>query len=129
MKQYKFKDEVVQEEEWTWVATYKDSTTLHQYNKETEQFHQFSEIIQEELKVFTVYNTQSEDKAQYEINIEEGMTPIFFYRITVLYSKTPYEKRFRQPVFGYKENISGESVKTLMLIKPNGTISIRNDDT
>lgn len=134
MELYIFKNdegklEEIELEKWAWLAIYKDGSTLKQFDDISMVFHRFKEIKDEELAVFVVYNTQSQTGGRYEIHIKEGMSPIFFQRVTVLKSKTPQEKRTKQPVFGYKETVAGQSIKTLMSIYPNGAISIRNHDT
>jgi len=113
-------------EKWAWLAIYKDGSNLKQFDDETMKFNRFDDIDKKNLKVFVVYNTQSEGR--YETHIEEGMTPIFFYRITVFNSKQHNERRERVPIFGYKETFNGKSIKTLIAVHPSGAISIRNKD-
>lgn len=125
----KGEQEVVELEQWAWVAIYKDGSHLKQYD-DAGVFHQFQEIKLEDLDVFVIYNTQSpgDMSKRYEIHIEEGMTPIFFYRTTVFNMKQQNEIKVRIPSFGYKENINGQSVKTLMSIYPNGALAVQNKD-
>lgn len=135
MNSYNFKEEdgtttLVTQEEWAWMALYKDNSTLKQYDDTTYEFHQFKEIDLDELDVFVIYNTQNpgDMTKRYEIHMEDGMTPIFFYRTTVFNMKQRNETKVRVAQFGYKENIAGRSVKTILSIFPNGALSIRNTD-
>jgi hypothetical protein len=122
--------EDVQLEEWVWMAINKDGSFMKQYDEETKEFHRFSEINLDELDVFVVLNTQhtNDPKYRYEVHMEEGMTPIFFIRTTVFNMKEPGEVKVRMPHFGYKENINGQSRKTIMTVFPNGAVAVRNSD-
>lgn len=132
--EYKFvsdgRDEVVEMEEWGWVAIYDDGSYLKQFDDATGIFHQFKEIAMQNLRTFVVQNLKNpEDMSKrVEIHIEEGMTPIFFYRVTELDKFGPNASTSRVPHFGYKENINGVSVKTIMYVHPSGAIAVMNTD-
>lgn len=117
-------------EEWGWLAVYKDGSFLKQFDDVTKEFHQFKEIKVEELDTFIVlnlFNTDDNTK-RYEFHMNEGMTPIFFYRVTIFNATQEDEYRVRIAHFGYKENINGKSVKTVMFVHPSGAVSISNND-
>jgi len=128
--EFKLNNEVVELEEWAWLAIYKDGSVLKQYDDVTGDFHQFKEIDIDNLDVFVVINTQhpNDPTYRYEVHMEEGMTPIFFIRTTVFNMKEPGEVKVRMPHFGYKESINGQSRKTIMTVFPNGAVSVRNTD-
>lgn len=131
---YKFisegKEEQVPLEEWGWIAIYKDGSYLKQFDEATGIFHQFKEIALQNLDVFAVQSLKDpqDNSKRYEIHMEEGMTPIFFYRNTTFNMLQANELKIRVVHFGYKENINGKSVKTIMAIHPSGALSIANTD-
>lgn len=122
--------EEVDLQEWVWMALYKNGTYLKQFDEDTQIFHQFKEINIDELDTFVVLNTQhpNDPAFRYEIHMEEGMTPIFFTRVTVFNMKEPGEVKVKMPHFGYKETINGTSRKTIMTVFPNGAVAIKNSD-
>jgi len=133
--QYKFINEKKEEElvdirDWSWIAIYKDGSVLKEFDDMHGVFHQFKEINLNELDVFVVINTQHPQdlSKRYEFHMSEGMTPIFYWRVTVFNMKQHNEVKVPMPHFGYKENINGTSVKTIITIFPNGAHAIRNKD-
>lgn len=133
-KTYKFisggVEEAVPVEKWGWIAIYKDGSYLKQFDDATGMFHQFKEIATQNLDVFAIQNLEEPDNhaKRYEIHMTEGMDPIFFYRVTTFNMLQPDEYKVRVPYFGYKENINGKSVKTILAIHPTGALSIANTD-
>ena len=122
--------EQVELSEWGWLAIYKDGSVLKQYDDETKQFHQFKEINITELDTFIVLNLFETDNnsKRFEFHIADTMTPIFFTRVTIFNANQEDEYRVRTTHFGYKENINGKSVKTIIAIHPSGATSIKNTD-
>lgn len=123
-------EEQVPLETWGWIALYKDGSYLKQFDEATGLFHQFGEIALQNLDTFVIQNLEdpSDESKRFEIHIEDGMTPIFFYRVVVFNMLQENEVKVRLPHFGYKENINGKAVKTIMAIHPSGALSIKNTD-
>ena len=117
-------------EEWGWLAIYKDGSALKQFDDVTREFHQFKEIDLDNLETFIVLNlfNVNDITKRFEFHIAEGMTPIFFYRVTVFNATQEDEYKVRIAHFGYKETINGKAVKTMMFVHPSGAISIKNTD-
>lgn len=120
----------VELEQWGWLAIYKDGSCLKQFDDETNQFHQFKEIDINELETFVVLNLFHTDDPtkRFEVHMKEGMSPIFFYRVTIFNATQEDEYRVRIAHFGFKEIINGKSIKTMMFVHPSGAISISNSD-
>lgn len=139
METYKFIDggtEITRErDKWGWIAIYKDGSYLKQYD-DAGYFHQFKEINLAQLDVFAVQDLDNptDFSRRYEIHIEEGMTPIFFTRITkteVGFDKddNPLPHReTKRPHFGYKETVNGKVFKTILEIHPSGALAIKKSD-
>lgn len=127
---FTFNGESVPVENWGWIAIYKDGSYLKQYDEATGLFHQFNEIAIDNVDVFAIQDLRDPSNMgkRYEIHIAEGMQPIFFYRVTVFNMLQENEVKVRTPHFGYKENVNGTSVKTIMSIHPSGALAITNTD-
>ncbi len=124
------KEILIPQDKWGWIAIYKDNSYLKQFDDTTGIFHQFGEIAIQNLDTFVVQDLEKpgDNSKRYEIHITEGMTPIYFTRVTTFNMLQENEVRIRTPYFGYKENINGSSIKTIMSIHPSGALSIANTD-
>lgn len=128
--QYKFlrkteegiKEETVELEKWAWGVTYKDGSELHQFDKDG-IFHQFKEINQAEVKMFTMYNTDPNSNARFDILCEGEVQFFHFYRNFILENDTV---RIKVYVFGWKEKETGAS--SYNYIFPDGRILSSNKD-
>lgn len=119
--------EMVDGEPWFWVAYYHDGGMLSQFDAETRTFHRFAEIDLERLAVFEV-RRPVEGPSAFSIRISPGMRPIFFKRHQRLYVGTPHERHDVLFCFGYQETVGGRNVKTLLTLRPDGTVTIENHD-
>lgn len=95
-------------EAWSWHVVYKDGTELSQFDRVPSadgkrHFHQFKEIVQENVVLFEMVNTEKPE-LRYSIDVEEGMQIFHFYRRSILEQGTPRETRIVFFVFGYKAN-------------------------
>lgn len=106
--------EAVELERWGWGVVYKDGTELKQFGDDG-TFHQFKEVVQENVAMFVMYNTGDPValKKRIDIPVVEGMQIFHFYRIVVLAGGSGEERRVRCFVFGWK--LDGATTYTFIL--------------
>lgn len=108
--------ELVEKEAWFWEAVYTDNSVLKQFDDDG-FFHQFQEIEQDKLAVFTMRN---DDGKSFSLVFPKNSKLIHFYRNMMLENATV---RVRLYVFGYQD-VSG---KKLFVIMPDGNLVITDD--
>lgn len=109
-------------ERWAWGVVYKDDSELKQFGDDG-RFHQFGEINQKEVRIFTLYRMDNMNK-RYDIVVRDGMQIFHFYRNFIFNVRTPEERRERAYVFGYKEN----NHTSYFYILPDDRMVIGNGD-
>jgi len=110
--------EDVELERWQWIAVYDDETVLKQFD-DRGRFHQFKEIDQDRLSVFTMTN----GSRVFSIPWNKWYKLIHFYRVTVLRAGMPDEVRLKLYCFGYQDGMN----KVLIVIDDNDNVSIVDD--
>lgn len=113
--------EAVALERWGWGVIYKDGTELHQFG-EAGDFHQFREIVQEEVAMFVMYRTDDMSK-RIDMPLQEGMKLVHFYTNVVLEAGLPSERRIRIYTFGWQDPRGAD---TFMYILPDDRIITTN---
>lgn len=98
----RYEEELVELEKWAWGVTYKDGSELKQFD-DNGNFHQFAEINQDEVKMFTMYKTDPNENARFDI-ICEDVQYFHFYRNFMLENATVKIKVY---VFGWKDKKTG----------------------
>jgi hypothetical protein len=112
-------------EVWCWIAIYFDGTELRQYDDRDSTFHQFKEIDQTKLHLFKmVHETKSPLTLVFN---PERMKLIHFYRNTRLNIGTDQEQFLTSYCFGYEVNESGRTVKSMLMLLPNGETVLTED--
>jgi hypothetical protein len=114
--------EEVAEERWKWEATYKDGSTLKQFDAEG-LFHQFKEIDQTKLAFFKMVNGEK----GHVLIFEKGMKLIHFYinsGVVDSEGMKPFDKVY---VYGYEELINGKAKKHFFVIPPDDVVVYTND--
>jgi hypothetical protein len=92
--------EIVELTEWAWLVIYKDGSTLKQFDDNC-RFHQFREIIKDNVSELVLYNTVDNNKS-FILIVPEG-SQIFHYYDTYCFNfGTTSERKVRIYVFGYK---------------------------
>ena len=119
--------QAVEDEDWCWVARYADGTHLAQFDARDGSFHRFDEIDLGRLVAFEVCPARG-PVCVFSVRIRPGMRPIFFKRHQRLHVGTPQETHVVLFCFGYQETVGRRNVKTLMTIRPDGSIWIENTD-
>lgn len=112
--------EAVEPELWRWEAKYNDGSTLKQFD-DNGIFHQFGEIDQSRLFVFSMVN--AETNQTYMLIFEEGMKLIHFYENYIFWGATEFEKRVKAYCFGYET----KNDKRIFAIMPDGGMAIVDD--
>lgn len=113
--------------EWIWQVQYVDETggTLHQYDFDTNKFHQFKEIDTSRPLIFRMVHAQDKSKPIYTLLFNPlTMKLIHFYRNGMLNNLTQFP---RLHVFGYEVSVLGRITKTFMVIQPDGSLIVTND--
>lgn len=117
--------EEVSLERWIWGALYEDDTELHQFTDDG-VFHRISEIDQNKVKTWVLYNIEGYDDGRIYLIIprkEDGtlkeVSLIHKYRNIVLEAGTPQETRHKVYVFGFK--LKGQK-SFYNFVMPNNTI-------
>ena len=96
---FRIEEEIVELEKWVWGVVYKDGTELRQFDSEG-HFHQFKEIEQDKVKLFTMHRSDDLDE-RYDVVVTEGMQLFHFYRHVKPYYLDGYVKVY---VFGWKKD-------------------------
>jgi hypothetical protein len=111
----------VEGERWRWTATYRDGTSLDQFDDQG-YFHQFREIAQDQLYSFTM-SCADRELPPVTLLFCAGYKLIHFYRNAVLNFGTPGEMKAKLYCFGYEcsEN------KVIMVITPDDDIVVVRD--
>jgi agmatine/peptidylarginine deiminase len=109
----------IPQETWQWSVQNTDGTTLHQFDPQTQLFHQFREIDQSKLHVFQMVNKDTNEK--YSVLFDPAsMKLIHFYRNFMLENDTV---RIRAYCFGYERY----GQKVIFAIFPSGEVIITDD--
>lgn len=119
--------EEVKLERWKWLAYYSEHDFIEQFDEKTETFHQISEIDQSRLEYFAMHSSEDPRKLHI-LHFKPGMELIHYYRNTVLNAGTAQEVRYKIYCFGYAEKIADQVRKTVIMIHPDDTVRITNDD-
>lgn len=117
--------EVVELENWKWIAYYNDGSVLQQFDPSDYTFHRFDEIDQNKLAVFEMVFTGDNELvvSSHAIHfLPKKMKLIHFYRHIVLNMRTPSETKIKVYCFGFERNIRGRVCKHLTYIFPDGKI-------
>lgn len=109
-------------EQYGWKAIYSDGSSLSQYDDETQEFHQFSEIDQSKLHIFQMVNDDDIPHASLIFN-PEVMKLIHFYKRYNMNFMSSDVQKFTLYVFGY-ETANG---KVLNVIVPSGEVVTTDD--
>lgn len=115
------KPERVALERWAWGVVYKDGTELRQFGEDG-IFHQFKEIVQEQVAMFVMYRTDDESK-RIDMPVHEGMQIFHLYRNLVLENSS---RRVRVYVFGWKK--TGVTVASYNYILPDDRLITTDRD-
>lgn len=107
--------EDVDEWTWKWEAQYNDGTILKQYD-DSGIFHQFAEIAQDKLSLFTV----TDGNKNHALVFPLGAKLIHFYRVIVLQNSTI---KIVVTVFGYEK----DGMKVLLAVMPGGDVVATDD--
>lgn len=113
--------------EWIWQVKYVDEVggTLHQYDFDTNTFHQFQEIEVTRPLIFRMVHAQDQSKPIYTLLFNPlTMKLIHFYRNGMLDNLTRFP---RLHVFGYEKKIKGEVMRCFYVILPSGELIITDD--
>lgn len=125
---YKFNrngvEELVEKEEWYWIAYYSDGTILKQFD-DNGFFHQFKEIDQSRLQTFKMVSDNHSQK--YVIPFEKTMKLIHYYKIAKLYVGTPFYKEVKTYCFGFERIVGNKNQKHILMIAPNNEIIVSED--
>ena len=117
--EYTYNNEKVVLERWGWGVVYKDGRELRQFGK-TGDFHRFSEIEQEHVRMFCMFRTDNMAK-RIDVLIPAGAKIIHKYVNT----RPFYKKEFvRSYCFGYK--LGSHHVYNFIL--PDDRIVMSNTD-
>lgn len=119
---FRIEYETVNLEKWGWGVVYKDGTELHQFDSEG-IFHQFKEIKQDQVVMFTMYKTAFHLKEANRIDmvITEGMKIMHFYRNI---RPAGYDQFIKTYVFGYEK----DGVKCFNFILPDDRVIVSSVD-
>ena len=112
-------------ERWAWEVRYADGTGLAQFGDDG-VFHQMKEIDWSKVEVFSVYCTDGPGKGRFDIRVSECMQVFMIYRNQILEQGTEKERRYRFPVFGWKDKETG--AKHYHYILPNDTMVMGDQD-
>ena len=104
---YKFNNEVVPLERWTWGVVYRDGTELHQFDDKG-VFHQFQEIDQERVSLFVMFKPDDPTK-RIDTVVNLDMQLFQFYRNVGIDYGAPTFRLVRVFVFGWKTRETGEA--------------------
>lgn len=91
--------EEVNAERWVWGVVYKDNTELHQFGDDG-IFHQFKEIKQDEVKLFSMYRLDDMSK-RHDLVKTDGMQIFHFYVNIGDLNNPEYKKKIY--AFGFKD--------------------------
>jgi hypothetical protein len=119
-----FDIEFVSPEKWRWGVVYQDGTELHQFDSEM-KFHQFGEIVQSKVKMFTMYDSESENR--YDIVVDDFMQIFHFYRQVIFAGGSPDERRAKVYCFGWKNRITGSNAYHFIL--PDGRMVMSSSES
>lgn len=111
--------ESVANERWQWIAVYGDGTFLKQFD-DTGIFHQFKEIDQEKLTIFSMVSGTK------QINVEfkpDKMKLIHFYQIHGRRFPCGPDMQYKLYCFGYAMN----GINHIFVILPDDNIAITDD--
>lgn len=111
--------EITPDERWCWQAVYTDGTTQYQFD--TDGYHKFGEIRQDDLYTFSMIS--SEGKRPYIIHWGPGRKLIHFYLNYRLDIGLPTERFFRIYCFGYEQ----DGNKVILCIMPDDGVVITDD--
>lgn len=114
--------DIVNEERWGWGALYKDGTELHQFNKDNDSFHRIGEVVQENVKLWVLYEMNGTGRI--DIVVKEGMKLIHKYTKGKLNVGSDAEREYHAYKFGYKLN----GAYHFNYILPNNTIVQSTED-
>lgn len=108
-------------ERWVWGVVYKDDTELHQFSGDG-TFHQFKEVRQEDVKMFVMYQLDSD--LRFDMAVTDNMQIFHFYRTLMLDQGTDIARTIRVYVYGWK---SGDAT-SYNYIMPNNRLLTANHD-
>lgn len=109
--------EDVQEERWQWVAVYNDNTFLKQFDGEG-IFHQFREIDQSRLKIFSMVSGMK----HIDVEFQPDMKPIHFYQV---YGKIINGQNIQTKLYCFGYAVRGRN--HIFVILPDDNIAITDD--
>jgi hypothetical protein len=111
--------ELIESEQWKWIAVYNDGTSLSQFDDTDKSFHQFKEIDQTKLASFMMV---CDNRPAVTLLFLPGMKLIHFYRNIHLDmgGADVYVKLY---CFGYERN----GMKVITVIMPNNSVVIVDD--
>lgn len=113
-------------EKWVWGVVYKDGSQLNQFRDEDGSFHQFAEIVQEDVEMFVMHKFDDHEK---RIDmVVEGKQIFHFYRNLILNHGTEEERRVRVYCFGYKNKETGETAYHYILPDDRMVVSDKDID-
>lgn len=95
--------EEVAVERWAWGVVYDDDTEFHQFGADG-VFHQFKEIEQDRVKMFTMYEVGGEGRVDMPV---KNVQIFHFYRNLMLDQGTDDARTVRVYVFGWKDAETG----------------------
>lgn len=114
-------NELVKQERWCWGVVYDDGTELKQFDSAF-RFHQFQEINQPLVKMFVMFQPNSEKRI--DLVVPEGAQLFHFYRNFILNQGTTEERKLKVFCFGWK--IKGET--TYFYILPDDRLVVGKQD-
>lgn len=91
----------VPQEAWQWGVRYDDETELHQFGNDG-KYHQFTEIEQDRVELFSIYRKDMEKRI--DIVVTEGMQIFHFYREVHAHYFEEAGKTVRVYAFGWKKD-------------------------
>ena len=114
------KKELVNIVRWKWVAYFQDGTKLEQYDNNG-IFHQFAEIKKYRSPVIYFQMISDKNLYGYKLAIPKGADLIHFYRNKKLSIWDTFKRYF---IFGWKVIMGGKSIKKLIQINPDDSITL-----
>ena len=101
-----FVPEKVALERWCWGVVYNDDTEFYQFDNDG-TFHQFKEIDQSQLEMFTMYKMDDQSK-RYDVAIDpERYEAVHFYRHLILNHGTDEARQVKVYGYGIKDKVTG----------------------
>lgn len=116
---YYFGDEIVPEEKWKWVATYKDGSVLRQFDNGV--FHQLREVDADNLSAWSI----TDGTHTISVDMTEDMTPVHFYRRNVSH-EVGSDSKTVSTIYGF--GYQTEEDQYLYMVHDNDDVYFINKD-